>query len=70
MTPRILTVAELEQWTLAGAHWRVLSRAESRAELELCACTGERVEVVEVRDPATLGYVLERQASEDAELQG
>ena len=57
MTTETLTVEGLENWVRAGAHWRVVSRSERRAVVELQQCTGEPIERVESDDPALLDYL-------------
>jgi hypothetical protein len=57
VTTETLTVEGLENWVRAGAHWRVVSRSERRAVVELQQCTGEPIERVESDDPALLDYL-------------
>lgn len=40
-----LTIAELEDWELHGAIWRVLTVTDERAVVELCSCSGEPMDV-------------------------
>lgn len=57
MTIEPLTVERLEEWTRAGAHWRVLHLGERRAVVELQQCTGEPVERLESEDPELIAYL-------------
>jgi hypothetical protein len=41
-----LTAAGLQSWQESGASWRALEVDEDRVLVELCACTGERVDVL------------------------
>ena len=52
-----LTIKTLEDWALAGAHWRVLHHGERHAVVELQQCTGEPVERLESDDPAVISYL-------------
>lgn len=52
-----LTVEELERWRLFGAHWRVLELSGSRAEVEMCTCTGEPVEWRRTEDASVIEYL-------------
>jgi hypothetical protein len=52
-----LTIATLEDWASAGAHWRVLHHGEHRTVVELQQCTGELVERLESDDPAVIAYL-------------
>ena len=52
-----LTIATLEEWARAGAHWRVLHQGEHRSIVELQQCTGEPVERLESDDPAVTAYL-------------
>jgi hypothetical protein len=45
----------LENWTLSGGRWRVVSISNERAVVDLCACTGEPMERLESDDPAAIG---------------
>ena len=54
---RPLTVAELEQWTASGAHWRPQRFEADRVIVDLCQCTGELVERREAVDPEVVAYV-------------
>jgi len=57
-------LAVLARWEESGAHWRVAEIAGGHARVDLCACTGERVDVLEVFDPAALAVLRERPASD------
>ena len=59
-TDRPLTLAELEQWLAFGGTWRPVLIGDGKAVIELCECTGERVERRESRDPAVIGYLRAR----------
>jgi hypothetical protein len=57
MAAQTLTVETLENWVLAGAHWRVLHHGERRAIVQLQQCTGEPVERLESDEPAVIAYL-------------
>jgi hypothetical protein len=65
MTPRPLSVDELERWALFGAQWRVVDCSDERAVVDLCTCTGELVERRETSDPALIAHL--RSARPDPE---
>jgi hypothetical protein len=52
-----LTVADLQRWVEAGAHWRVLAAGEHHVTVELCSCLGEPVERLESEAPEVLDYL-------------
>lgn len=52
-----LTIKTLEDWTRAGAHWRVLHHGDHHAVVELQQCTGEPVERIESDNPAVIAYL-------------
>ncbi|HEY2317534.1 MAG TPA: hypothetical protein VGH67_04505 [Solirubrobacteraceae bacterium] len=52
-----LTLADLERWELFGATWRVVELSDEHAVLDMCACTGDRVERRASDDPALIDYV-------------
>ena len=52
--PRQTTIAELEDWELDGAVWRAgRDLGERPAVVDLCSCSGERMERVESDDPSS-----------------
>ncbi|HUJ34524.1 MAG TPA: hypothetical protein VLW51_04895 [Solirubrobacteraceae bacterium] len=55
-----LTVSELEHWELNGAIWRPLEVSGARAVVELCSCSGERMDVVEGDAPDLIEFVRAR----------
>jgi hypothetical protein len=57
-------LARLQDWEDAGAVWRVAELTEDHAIVELCACTGERVDRLESRDPELLAVLRRRPSSE------
>jgi hypothetical protein len=48
---------KLENWTLSGGRWRIVSLSDERAVLDLCTCTGEPMERFESDDPAVIAYL-------------
>jgi hypothetical protein len=60
-----VTIDDLERWTCSGAHWRVVGISNSRAVVDLCACTGEPMDRVASEDPAVISYL--RTANSDPE---
>ncbi len=57
MSPRRVTIDDLEGLVLSGAHWRVVDISDRRAVVDMCACIGEAMERVESADPAVIGYL-------------
>lgn len=55
--PRPATVAELEDWERGGATWEAVELTDAHTVVELCTCSGERVDVVESEDPEVIEYV-------------
>jgi hypothetical protein len=55
-------VETLRRWEDSGAVWRVVSLGEDRAIVQLCACTGEPVDVLESGDDELLRFLRERSA--------
>ncbi|HUZ29484.1 MAG TPA: hypothetical protein VMU90_09600 [Solirubrobacteraceae bacterium] len=54
---RPATIAELRDWELNGATWRAIDISEQRAVIELCTCSGERLDVVESQEPELIEFV-------------
>lgn len=57
MTSQAITIAALEDWARAGAHWRVVHHSERLAVVELQQCTGEPIDRFESDDPALIAYL-------------
>jgi hypothetical protein len=57
MNSEALTVEHLDQWALAGVHWRVAEITDRGVLVDLCACTGELVERRQSADPVVIGYL-------------
>ena len=55
-----LTVSELEDWELHGAIWRALEVSDAHTVVELCSCSGERMDVVEGDAPELIACVRAR----------
>ena len=55
----------LERWEAGGAVWRLKSRSEDEAVVDLLSCTGELMGQVRSSDPALLAYLDRRPSSED-----
>ena len=58
-------MSELEHWELHGAIWRALEVTDARAVVELCSCSGERVDVVEGDAPELIEFVRARPEDPD-----
>ncbi len=54
---RLGTVKELEDWELGGAKWRAIDLSDERAVVELCACTGEPMDMVQSQSPEFIEFV-------------
>ena len=57
MTQRPTTIAELEDWGASGAEWATVELDPRHVVLDLCSCTGERMERVESDDPEVIAFV-------------
>jgi hypothetical protein len=57
MSPREVTIDELERWCLFGAHWKVRAISSTEAEVEFCTCAGEPLERCQTHDPAVVRYL-------------
>jgi hypothetical protein len=60
---RATTIAELEDWEKSGATWRAVELDVDHAVVDLCTCSGERMERVQSEDPEVIAFV---QAHPDA----
>jgi hypothetical protein len=60
------TIEVLTRWEQSGAIWRVRSRTDTEAVVDLCTCFGEPVEVLRARQPGVLRYLAARASSEEA----
>ena len=60
MTQNSVTVDYLEDWELNGATWRVVELDDRHAVIDLCSCTGERMDRVESDQPELIEYVRAR----------
>jgi hypothetical protein len=47
----------VENWTLSGGSWRIVSISSQRAVVDLCTCTGEPMERLESDDPAVIAHL-------------
>jgi hypothetical protein len=56
--------AVLDRWEEHGAVWRVATLTPERAQVDLCACTGEPVDRLESADPDLIAYLRVRPSSE------
>ena len=50
---------KVQRWEQSGAILRVMSLDRRRAVVELCTCTGERMERLESSDAELLAYLRE-----------
>lgn len=57
-------ITTLRRWEEQGAIWRARSVSETESIVDLCACTGERVEQLRSSDPELLRYLAERSRSD------
>jgi hypothetical protein len=55
-----VTVKHLEDWELNGATWRAVELDDGHAVVDLCSCTGERMDRVESDQPELIEYVRAR----------
>ncbi len=54
---RTVTIPELEDWERNGAVWRTVEFDPDRVVIDMCSCTGERMDRVSSEDPALIDYV-------------
>ena len=54
---RRTTIAELEDWEESGATWSAVELDADRAVIDLCTCSGERMERVQSEDPQVIAFV-------------
>jgi hypothetical protein len=59
---RRATITELEDWERQGAVWRAVDISDERAVVDLCSCSGERMERVESDDPELIAFIRARPA--------
>lgn len=60
-----LTRDELVAWEQSGASWRLTESTAAGVVVEMCACTGEAVDLRTGDDPALLAYVRARPPARD-----
>ncbi len=53
---RTVTIAELEDWERNGAVWRTVELARGQVVIDMCSCTGERMDRVASEDPELIDY--------------
>lgn len=53
---RTVTIAELEDWERNGAVWRPVELGRDRVVIDMCSCTGERMDRVLSEDPELITY--------------
>ena len=54
---REVTIAELKDWEQGGANWRPVEFDRGRVVIDMCSCTGERMDRVPSQDPDVIEYV-------------
>ena len=54
---RQVTIPELDDWELGGANWHPVEFERGRVVIDMCSCTGERMERVASQDPEVIEYV-------------
>jgi hypothetical protein len=59
---RQATIDELEDWEQQGAVWQAVEVSDERAVVDLCSCSGERMERVESDDPELIAFVRARRS--------
>ncbi len=55
----------VENWTLSGGSWRIVSISNERAVVDLCACTGGPMERLESVDPTVIARLRTAPSSLD-----
>ncbi len=56
----------LARWEEAGAVWRTRRLTDAEAVVDLCACTGEKVDELRSSDPELLRHLAVRPRSDEA----
>lgn len=54
---RTVTIPELEDWERNGAVWRAVELVPDRVVIDMCSCTGERMDRVASAEPDVIDYV-------------
>jgi hypothetical protein len=54
---RNVTISELEDWERNGAVWRTVEFDRDRVVIDMCSCTGERMDRVASQEPDVIEYV-------------
>lgn len=57
-------VETLRRWEAHGAVWRARWVTDTEAAVDLCSCTGERVDRLQSSDPALVALLRERPRSD------
>jgi hypothetical protein len=57
-----VTIKELEDWELNGAVWRPVEVTDQRAVIDMCSCSGERMDRVQSDEPELIQYVRAHEA--------
>ena len=57
MTRRRTTIAELQDWEASGALWKPVEVDHDHAVVDLCTCSGERMERVQTDEPEVIAFV-------------
>ena len=60
---RTVTISELEDWQRNGAEWRAVEFDRGRVVIDMCSCTGERMDRVTSDEPEVIEYVRTRRDS-------
>jgi hypothetical protein len=55
-----VSVEVLKDWELNGATWRAVELTDEHAVIDLCSCTGERMDRVQSDQPELIEYVRVR----------
>ena len=55
-----VTVEHLKDWELNGATWRAVELVEDHTVIDLCSCTGERMDRVQSDQSEVIEYVRSR----------
>jgi hypothetical protein len=55
-----VTVEHLKDWELNGATWRAIELDDRHAVIDMCSCTGERMDRVQSDQPELIEYVRAR----------
>jgi hypothetical protein len=67
MTTHRATVKDLKSWVQNGGVWRIVDISGEHVTVDLCTCTGERMDRVGSADPEVIDYVRKAPSEPDGD---